>query len=50
MKFALDVPTCRSGLQVALLIGIARLYFWQWLTDRDERRTLLALNMNSSEA
>src|SRR5207237_6414365 len=30
-EFALDVPTYRSGLQIALLVGIAGLYFWPWL-------------------
>jgi MFS family permease len=43
--FALDVPTYRSGLQVALLAGITGLYFWPWLADRYGRRTLLALNI-----
>jgi hypothetical protein len=32
-EFALDVPTYRSGLQIALLVGIAGLYFWPWLAD-----------------
>ncbi|HEY2538913.1 MAG TPA: hypothetical protein VGI28_05365 [Stellaceae bacterium] len=27
-EFALDVPTYRSGLQIALLVGITELYFW----------------------
>ncbi len=44
-EFALDVPTYRSGLQVALLVGITGLYFWPWLADRYGRRTLLALNI-----
>ena len=44
-EFALDIPTYRSGLQVALLVGIAGLYFWPWLADRYGRRTLLALNI-----
>jgi hypothetical protein len=43
-EFALEVPTYRSGLQVALLVGIG-LYFWPWLADRYGRRTLLALNI-----
>jgi MFS family permease len=42
-EFALDVPTYRSGLQIALLVGIAGLYFWPWLSDRYGRRTLLAI-------
>lgn len=44
-EFALDLPTYRSGLQVALLVGITGLYFWPWLADRYGRRTLLALNI-----
>jgi MFS family permease len=44
-EFALDVPTYRSGLQIALLVGIIGLYFWPWLADRVGRRTLLALNI-----
>ena len=44
-EFALDVPTYRSGLQVALLVGITGLYCWSWLADRYGRRTLLALNI-----
>jgi MFS family permease len=44
-EFALNVPTYRSGLQVALLVGITGLYFWPWLADRYGRRTLLALNI-----
>jgi MFS family permease len=44
-EFALDVPTYRSGLQVALLVGITGLYSWSWLADRYGRRTLLAFNI-----
>ena len=44
-EFALDVPTYRSGLQIALLVGITGLYFWPWLADRYGRRTLLAINI-----
>ena len=44
-EFVLDVPTYRSGLQIALLVGIAGLYFWPWLSDRYGRRTLLAINI-----
>ena len=44
-EFGLDVPSYRSGLQIALLVGIAGLYFWPWLSDRYGRRTLLALNI-----
>jgi MFS family permease len=44
-EFALDIPTYRSGLQIALLVGIIGLYFWPWLADRYGRRTLLAINI-----
>ena len=44
-EFALDVPSYRSGLQIALLVGIAGLYFWPWLSDHYGRRTLLAINI-----
>jgi MFS family permease len=44
-EFSLDVPTYRSGLQIALLVGIGGLYFWPWLSDRYGRRTLLAINI-----
>ena len=44
-EFALDIPTYRSGLQIALLVGITGLYFWPWLADRHGRRTLLAINI-----
>jgi len=44
-EFALDIPTYRSGLQIALLVGITGLYFWPWLADRYGRRTLLAINI-----
>src|SRR6201995_2451434 len=44
-EFSLTVPEYRSGLQIALFIGIAGLYFWPWLSDRVGRRTLLAVNI-----
>src|SRR5271154_5457435 len=44
-EFSLTVPEYRSGLQIALLVGIAGLYFWPWLSDRLGRRTLLAVNI-----
>jgi MFS family permease len=44
-EFALTVPEYRSGLQIALFVGIAGLYFWPWLSDRLGRRTLLAVNI-----
>jgi len=27
-EFALDLPSYRSGVQIALFVGIAGLYFW----------------------
>src|ERR1700675_1786619 len=44
-EFSLTVPEYRSGLQIALFIGIAGLYFWPWLSDRLGRRTLLAVHI-----
>src|SRR3954465_7247117 len=44
-EFGLTVPGYRSGLQIALLIGIAGMYVWPWLADRYGRRTLLAINI-----
>ncbi len=44
-EFAIDVPTYRNGLQIALLLGIAGMFVWPWLADRYGRRTLLALNI-----
>ena len=44
-EFSLSVPEYRSGLQIALFVGIAGLYFWPWLSDRLGRRTLLAVNI-----
>ncbi|MGY4475050.1 MFS transporter [Bradyrhizobium sp. USDA 3364] len=43
--FALSLPEYRSGMQIALFVGIAGLYFWPWLADRYGRRTLLAVNI-----
>jgi len=43
--FSVDIPTVRSGGQIALLFSIAGLYFWPWLSDRFGRRTLLAINI-----
>ena len=40
--FHLTIPDYRSGLQIALLIGIAGMFAWPWLADRYGRRTLLA--------
>ncbi|MCP1840359.1 MFS family permease [Bradyrhizobium sp. USDA 4524] len=44
-EFSLSLPEYRSGMQIALFIGIAGLYFWPWLADRYGRRTLLAVNI-----
>jgi MFS family permease len=44
-EFSLSLPEYRSGLQIALFVGIAGLYFWPWLSDRLGRRTLLAVNI-----
>jgi hypothetical protein len=44
-EFALDLPSYRSGVQIALFVGIAGLYFWPWLADRYGRRNLLAINI-----
>ena len=44
-EFSLSLPEFRSGMQIALTVGIAGLYFWPWLSDRFGRRTLLAVNI-----
>ncbi|MGY4255489.1 MFS family permease [Bradyrhizobium sp. USDA 4516] len=44
-EFSLRLPEYRSGMQIALFVGIAGLYFWPWLADRYGRRTLLAVNI-----
>jgi MFS family permease len=44
-EFSLTLPEYRSGMQIALFVGIAGLYFWPWLSDRFGRRTLLAVNI-----
>lgn len=43
--FGVTIPQYRSGLQIALLLGIAGMFVWPWLADRYGRRTLLALNI-----
>ncbi len=43
--FHLTIPEYRSGLQIALLVGIIGMYVWPWLADRYGRRTLLAVNI-----
>jgi MFS family permease len=44
-EFQISVPEYRSGLQIALLVGILGMYVWPWLADRYGRRSLLALNI-----
>src|ERR1700760_63927 len=44
-EFSLTLPEYRSGMQIALFVGIAGRYFWPWLSDRLGRRTLLAVNI-----
>jgi sugar phosphate permease len=44
-EFAVDLGTYRSGVQIAMFIGIAGLYFWPWLADKFGRRNLLAINI-----
>lgn len=44
-EFGLSIPDYRSGLQIALLVGIAGMFAWPWLADRYGRRTLLAVNI-----
>lgn len=44
-EFQLTLPEYRSGMQIALFVGIAGLYFWPWLADRFGRRSLLAVNI-----
>ncbi len=43
--FGITVPEYRSGMQIALLVGILGMYVWPWLADRYGRRTLLAVNI-----
>src|ERR1700730_10868839 len=33
-EFSLTLPEYRSGVQIALFVGIAGLYFWTWLSDQ----------------
>ncbi len=44
-EFAVDLGTYRSGVQIAMLLGIVGLYFWPWLADKFGRRNLLAINI-----
>ena len=44
-EFGLSIPDYRSGMQIALLVGIFGMFAWPWLADRYGRRTLLAINI-----
>ncbi|MCO6416892.1 MFS transporter [Siccirubricoccus sp. KC 17139] len=44
-EFAVTLPEYRSGVQIAMLVGIVGLYLWPWLADQFGRRTLLAVNI-----
>jgi MFS family permease len=44
-EWSVDLRTYRSGVQIAMYIGIVGLYFWPWLADRVGRRNLLAINI-----
>ena len=44
-EFAVSLPQYRTGVQIAMLVGIVGLYLWPWLADKYGRRTLLAINI-----
>jgi MFS transporter, putative metabolite:H+ symporter len=44
-EFAIDLPTYRTGVQIAMGLGVIGLYFWPWLADKYGRRNLLAINI-----
>lgn len=44
-EFGVTLPEYRSGVQVAMLLGIVGLYLWPWLADQFGRRNLLAINI-----
>ena len=44
-EFGITLSEWRSGVQIALFIGIAGIFFWPWLADRVGRRSLLAINI-----
>ncbi len=44
-EFGVDLGTYRTGVQLAMLLGIFGLYFWPWLADKFGRRNLLAINI-----
>jgi MFS family permease len=45
MEFGVSLPEYRTGVQIAMLVGIIGLYLWPWLADRFGRRNLLAINI-----
>jgi len=45
MEFGVSLPEYRTGVQIAMLVGIIGLYLWPWLADRYGRRNLLAINI-----
>jgi MFS family permease len=44
-EFGVTLSEWRWGVQVAIFIGIAGIFFWPWLADRVGRRSLLAINI-----
>jgi MFS family permease len=44
-EWSIDLSSYRTGVQIAMFLGIAGLYFWPWLADKFGRRNLLAINI-----
>src|SRR5882757_1481687 len=44
-EWSVELTSYRSGVQIAMLLGIVGLYFWPWLADKFGRRNLLAINI-----
>jgi MFS family permease len=44
-EWSVSLSDYRSGVQIAMFLGIAGLYFWPWLADKFGRRNLLAINI-----
>lgn len=44
-EFAVSLGEYRTGVQIAMLVGIVGLYLWPWLADQYGRRNLLAINI-----
>jgi MFS family permease len=44
-EWSVGLGTFRTGLQIAMLLGVVGTYFWPWLADRVGRRNLLAVNI-----